>query len=108
MEQLRVFTENVTFKVLISFIMWREFYEVAFYFRSVQIRNFFWSVFFRIRTENLLQIRESMDQKNSVFGDTFHAKGPPLFHLLQFNPLSFFSNGQNQDKLVTVSLRNSS
>ena len=45
--------------------------------KIVQIRKFFWSVFFRIRTEygDLLsksphsaRIRENTDQKNSVFG----------------------------------------
>ena len=34
LEQLGVFTKNVTFKSLISFIMWIKFCEVAFYFRA--------------------------------------------------------------------------
>ena len=38
----------------------------------------------------------------------YFKKGPQLFRLLQFNALSFFSNGQNQDEYVTVSPKNSS
>ena len=42
--------------------------------KSVQIRNFFWSVFYCIRTEILrislysVRMRESTDQKSSLFG----------------------------------------
>ena len=41
--------------------------------KIVQIRSFFWSVFFHIRTEYCIspysvQMRENTDQKNSVFG----------------------------------------
>ena len=64
LEQLCVFTENVTFKPLISFVIWIK----------------FWSCF--------LFLEE-----------------PLFFHLLQFSAVIFFSDGQNQDKYVTVSLK---
>ena len=64
LEQLCVFTENVTFKPLISLVIWIK----------------FWSCF--------LFLEE-----------------PLFFHLLQFSAVIFFSDGQNQDKYVTVSLK---
>ena len=38
--------------------------------KSVSIRGFFWSVFFRIRTEyrDSVRIQENTDQKNSEYG----------------------------------------
>ena len=43
-EQLCVFTVNVPFKSLISFIMWIKFCEVAFYFR----RDYYYFIYFNL------------------------------------------------------------
>ena len=54
--------------------------------KSVQIRSFFWSVFFHIRTEYReiriispypVQMRENADQKKTPYLDTFYAKMLP-------------------------------